>query len=277
MLGKQGARPAVLPPSRPCSTRLPNEPPPSGSDRSTHGWIRDARRDRSRSPTWPGTSSPPASASGGPSSSSACSTQTAMCSGPRVAPTRPAASSTRKGAPIAGEVWWTGDCSARLDPRLAPHQPHYQVISRQDQAQIYQELVAAPPATGTANAAPRAKPRRPAHHELPLDLRQGEGQPPPAQGFLGARSAPGRSPRRSAPGPIWPRTWRLPQSATTPTIATAAATRSTTGSTSAASRAGLRQSGPRCTIRPSRLSSSRIVSAPPAVRIPSASISWPDT
>jgi hypothetical protein len=47
------------------------------------------------------------------------------------------------GAPIAGEFWWQPDCSGRLaDPR--PHQPHYQLIERQDQAQIYQELVAAP-------------------------------------------------------------------------------------------------------------------------------------
>lgn len=44
--------------------------------------------------------------------------------------------------PIAGEFLWNADCSARL-PGM-PHQPHYQVIRRQDQAQIYQEIVTAP-------------------------------------------------------------------------------------------------------------------------------------
>ena len=52
------------------------------------------------------------------------------------------------GAPVAGEVWWNGDCSARLDP-LA-HQPHREVITRQDQVQIYQELVSSPPLSGPA-------------------------------------------------------------------------------------------------------------------------------
>ncbi len=50
-----------------------------------------------------------------------------------------------KGEPVAGEIWWTDDCSARLDPAARAHQRHYQDISRQDQAQIYQELVTAPP------------------------------------------------------------------------------------------------------------------------------------
>jgi hypothetical protein len=49
------------------------------------------------------------------------------------------------GAPIAGELWWRPDCSARIDPSARAHQPHYDVITRQDQAQIYQELTAAPP------------------------------------------------------------------------------------------------------------------------------------
>jgi hypothetical protein len=56
----------------------------------------------------------------------------------------------QQGQPIAGEIWWKPDCSALLDPGSNPHQPHYEVISRQDQAQIYQELVTAPP----KNAAP---------------------------------------------------------------------------------------------------------------------------
>lgn len=49
-----------------------------------------------------------------------------------------------KGAPVAGELWWKDDCSARLHPDRLVFQPHYQVIRRQDQAQIYQELVTAP-------------------------------------------------------------------------------------------------------------------------------------
>jgi hypothetical protein len=48
------------------------------------------------------------------------------------------------GKPIAGELWWEDDCSARSTPGETPHQPHYEVITRQDQAQVYQELVASP-------------------------------------------------------------------------------------------------------------------------------------
>ena len=50
-----------------------------------------------------------------------------------------------KGTPIAGELWWKHDCSARIDPAARSHQPHYQVVTRQDQAQIYEELLSAPP------------------------------------------------------------------------------------------------------------------------------------
>lgn len=50
-----------------------------------------------------------------------------------------------KGAPIVGELWWKNDCSARIDPDARLHQPHYREITRQDQTQIYQELVFAPP------------------------------------------------------------------------------------------------------------------------------------
>jgi hypothetical protein len=49
-----------------------------------------------------------------------------------------------KGNPIAGELWWNQDCSARVEPEKRLHQPHYQEITRQDQAQIFQELVAEP-------------------------------------------------------------------------------------------------------------------------------------
>lgn len=48
------------------------------------------------------------------------------------------------GRPVAGELWWKDDCSARLHPDELVFQPHYEVIRRQDQAQIYQELVTAP-------------------------------------------------------------------------------------------------------------------------------------
>ncbi len=49
------------------------------------------------------------------------------------------------GDPIRGEVWWKKDCSARVAPKKRRHQPHYQVIDAQDEAQIYQELVSTPP------------------------------------------------------------------------------------------------------------------------------------
>jgi cytochrome c551/c552 len=47
--------------------------------------------------------------------------------------------------PIAGELWWKDDCSARIEPDARIHQPHYREIARQDQAQIYQELVSTAP------------------------------------------------------------------------------------------------------------------------------------
>jgi hypothetical protein len=63
-----------------------------------------------------------------------------------------------KGAPIAGELWWAKDCSARIEPLARAHQPHYQTITRQDQAQIYQELNAAPPNTDAPRCGPDAAP-----------------------------------------------------------------------------------------------------------------------
>lgn len=53
-------------------------------------------------------------------------------------------------APIEGEVWWTRQCGRPDNWKDRPHQPHYQVITSQDQAQIYQELVSTPPAGATA-------------------------------------------------------------------------------------------------------------------------------
>jgi hypothetical protein len=67
-----------------------------------------------------------------------------------------------KGQPIAGELWWNQDCSARIEPDKRIHQPHYQVITRQDQAQIYQELVAQPPPGASPEACvPGAQPAGP--------------------------------------------------------------------------------------------------------------------
>ena len=59
------------------------------------------------------------------------------------------------GKPIAGEFWWKDDCAERINsPGNNPHQPHYQVISQQDQVQIFQELVTTPP---TAASQPPAQ------------------------------------------------------------------------------------------------------------------------
>lgn len=50
---------------------------------------------------------------------------------------------------ITGEVWWTKQCKRPAGWDDRPHQPHYQVITSQDQAQIYQELVSTPPVNAT--------------------------------------------------------------------------------------------------------------------------------
>ncbi len=50
-------------------------------------------------------------------------------------------------------LWWTPDCGARIDPEARAHQPHYQVIDKQNQAQIYQELAAGPADTEEARNA----------------------------------------------------------------------------------------------------------------------------
>ena len=50
------------------------------------------------------------------------------------------------GNPIDGELWWTKNCGERLNrPGDNHYQPHYREITRQDQAQVFQELVTAPP------------------------------------------------------------------------------------------------------------------------------------
>jgi hypothetical protein len=63
-----------------------------------------------------------------------------------------------KGEPIAGELWWKNDCSSRIDPSARAHQPHYQVVTGQNQAQIYEELVAKPPAVSAPVCGAGAKP-----------------------------------------------------------------------------------------------------------------------
>ncbi|MGH6736133.1 MAG: hypothetical protein ACRECX_08645 [Methyloceanibacter sp.] len=65
------------------------------------------------------------------------------------------------GVPLAGELWWTPDCGARIDPQARAHQPHYQIITSQDQAQIYQELAAAPADVETPSCGAHAKPDGP--------------------------------------------------------------------------------------------------------------------
>lgn len=49
-----------------------------------------------------------------------------------------------EGRPLKGELWWSADCGERIEPLARHHQPHYQIVTRQDQAQIYEELVAEP-------------------------------------------------------------------------------------------------------------------------------------
>jgi hypothetical protein len=63
-----------------------------------------------------------------------------------------------KGDPIAGELWWKNDCSARIDPEARIHQPHYQSIARQDQAQIYEELLSTPPNVAAPQCGPNIRP-----------------------------------------------------------------------------------------------------------------------
>jgi hypothetical protein len=62
-----------------------------------------------------------------------------------------------KDNPVAGEYWWTTDCSARIEPEKRIHQPHYQEITQQDQVQIYQELVSTPGNTDAPSCGPKAK------------------------------------------------------------------------------------------------------------------------
>jgi len=67
-----------------------------------------------------------------------------------------------QGDPVAGELWWRDDCSARRSGEPHRYQPHYQSIDAQDQVQIYQELVTGPkPGPGQAVCGHTAKPDGP--------------------------------------------------------------------------------------------------------------------
>jgi len=66
-----------------------------------------------------------------------------------------------KGSPIDGELWWAQDCSRRIDPDKRIHQPHYQTITRQNQTQIYQELVSAPLEGAPPACGPTTQPQGP--------------------------------------------------------------------------------------------------------------------
>lgn len=48
------------------------------------------------------------------------------------------------GEALPGELWWDQECKARIAPERRAHLPHFQTIRRQSEAQVYQELVAAP-------------------------------------------------------------------------------------------------------------------------------------
>ncbi len=61
-----------------------------------------------------------------------------------------------EGNPLPGELWWKDDCSARLHGGKPDFQPHYQVIKSQDEAQVYQELVTAPPRAKHPQCGPHA-------------------------------------------------------------------------------------------------------------------------
>ena len=60
---------------------------------------------------------------------------------------------------IEGELWWTPNCSQRVNPQARVHQPHYREITRQNEAQIYQELVSDPADVDAPVCGPTAKPQ----------------------------------------------------------------------------------------------------------------------
>jgi len=64
----------------------------------------------------------------------------------------------RAGTPIAGEDWWGPSCTVPADRATRPHQPHFQSVTDENQAQIYQELVSTPPDRADVTCGHDAKP-----------------------------------------------------------------------------------------------------------------------
>jgi hypothetical protein len=64
----------------------------------------------------------------------------------------------RAGTPIAGEDWWGPSCTIPADRAERPHQPHFQSVTAENQAQIYQELVSTPPDRADVTCGHDAKP-----------------------------------------------------------------------------------------------------------------------
>jgi hypothetical protein len=62
------------------------------------------------------------------------------------------------GTPIAGEDWWGPSCSVPADRATRAHQPHFQSVTAESQAQIYQELVSTPPDRAEVTCGHDAKP-----------------------------------------------------------------------------------------------------------------------
>ena len=63
-----------------------------------------------------------------------------------------------KGDKVDGELWWDDNCK-QVDPEKRVHQPHYQQITRQNQVQIYQELVSTPGNEAKPMCGPTADPK----------------------------------------------------------------------------------------------------------------------
>jgi hypothetical protein len=64
----------------------------------------------------------------------------------------------RAGTPIAGENWWGPSCTVPADRATRAHQPHFQSVTAESQAQIYQELVSTPPDRAEVSCGHDAKP-----------------------------------------------------------------------------------------------------------------------
>ncbi len=62
------------------------------------------------------------------------------------------------GDPVAGEVWWGPQCTLPADRASRAHQPHFQEVTSQNQVQIYQELVSAPPDKAEVSCGHTAEP-----------------------------------------------------------------------------------------------------------------------